>query len=309
MNPTALWLLLVPGLSGLGLSFPQKTFHLVQEDQDWSGAQSHCQTHFVDLASVADPKDLSAMTGLVQDSGVSLVRVGLRRQWQWVQRETQDQRETEIGFRAFADGEPRAEQKCGMIQANGEWRTEECGEPRPFICYDENVADSFVRPDVVQNWGSARNHCRTKHLDLASVHSADQNAQLVQLLNGTKDGAWIGLTHRVWSWSDGSHPGFLPWTGDTPRGEGGCAALDLSAEPVGLVPCNCSVPLPFYCYSFPVKQYTVQITMSAAEGAVALAADAFTKLVQSRLSALGVTKDLRLSWRKRPQKVLPGPKP
>ncbi|XP_055085217.1 uncharacterized protein LOC129457142 [Periophthalmus magnuspinnatus] len=206
------------------------------------------------------------MSGLVNTADEH-VFVGLTREWEWTVLDSEDHRQTQIGFEAFGAGEPREEHECGMIQASGEWRTETCNTKWPFVCLDVNVAHKFVKGNGSKVWGQARNYCRTHHTDLARIRSQEENQLLVDLYDrssdgnwneskdgtreGTKNGtfnetpdgtwnktsngtvyetwngSWIGLTKRSWSWSDRMYPGFVPWVPEEPRAGGAEACAAL----------------------------------------------------------------------------------
>jgi hypothetical protein len=69
-------------------------------------------------------------------------------------------------------------------------------------------------------WTDARNRCRATGGDLASIHSAQQNAD-VRAACGSHS-CWIGLsdaqTESVWLWSDGSPFDYNNWRAGEPNG-------------------------------------------------------------------------------------------
>ncbi|KAJ0006218.1 hypothetical protein NQD34_013491 [Periophthalmus magnuspinnatus] len=128
---------------GLSLSSEDLPFHPTKTGLA-QRARTHCLKHFVDVASVADVKDLAEMSGLVNTADEH-VFLGLTREWEWTVLDSEDHRQTQIGFEAFGAGEPREEHECGMIQASGEWRTETCNTKWPFVCLDGQIQDCGVQ--------------------------------------------------------------------------------------------------------------------------------------------------------------------
>jgi hypothetical protein len=69
------------------------------------------------------------------------------------------------------------------------------------------------------SWMNARTQCLASGGDLASIHSAQQNAAVQTAAGGSN--AWIGLsdsqTEGVWLWSDGTPFGYSNWAAGEPN--------------------------------------------------------------------------------------------
>ena len=88
-------------------------------------------------------------------------------------------------------------------------------------------------------WAAARVGCQSRGGDLASIHSAAEQAQLVALAPrlGASHDYWIGLNdiarEGTWVWSDGTPVDYSAWSTITtpfsrngePNGDGDCAQL------------------------------------------------------------------------------------
>ena len=77
---------------------------------------------------------------------------------------------------------------------------------------------SFVHVDQEMSWTDAREYCRTHHHDLASIHSASENAEVAALCP-----VWCFLggsdvdQEGTWTWSDGSAWDYENWDTGQPN--------------------------------------------------------------------------------------------
>jgi hypothetical protein len=92
----------------------------------------------------------------------------------------------------------------------------------------------FIGVDLQMEWPEAREYCRTHYNDLASIHTADENALVTRECAKTRDYAgstenshycYIGLSDTItegeFQWSDGSDVNFLNWKENEPNDSGG----------------------------------------------------------------------------------------
>lgn len=86
---------------------------------------------------------------------------------------------------------------------------------------------TFVHVNVNMTWMEARQYCRGRHTDLASVRNMAENRRL-QVLVPTGQRAWIGLSRESWKWSDGTGSAFSFWmSGEPSKTRQNCAAANM----------------------------------------------------------------------------------
>jgi hypothetical protein len=77
---------------------------------------------------------------------------------------------------------------------------------------------TFVHVDQEMSWTDAREYCRTHHHDLASIHSASENAEVAALCPVW---CWLGGSdlgqEGTWTWSDGSAWDYENWDTGQPN--------------------------------------------------------------------------------------------
>ena len=80
----------------------------------------------------------------------------------------------------------------------------------------------FVYVSQNMYWSDARSYCRTYHIDLASIHSSSENAEVNALCPNS---CWIGgsdsASEGTFTWSDGTAWDFTNWNSDEPNNNGG----------------------------------------------------------------------------------------
>ena len=77
---------------------------------------------------------------------------------------------------------------------------------------------SFVYVSSSKSWSDARAYCRANYYDLASIHSASENAEVDALCSGR---CWIGgsdaAREDTWTWSDGTVWDYENWDSGEPN--------------------------------------------------------------------------------------------
>ena len=95
-----------------------------------------------------------------------------------------------------------------------QWSTTQC---EPGDANYQAACGSFVYVDQDLSWEDARAHCRANYHDLASIHSASENAKVDALC---PDRCWIGGSDEAregtWTWSDGTAWDYQNWYSDQP---------------------------------------------------------------------------------------------
>ncbi|KAK1142793.1 macrophage mannose receptor 1-like [Acipenser oxyrinchus oxyrinchus] len=113
------------------------------------------------------------------------------------------------------------------------------------LCEDASCHNrTYIPVKTLKSWTDARSYCREMHTDLVTVHSLEEQQQI---LNVAKDDQfWIGLYRDSdnWEWSTGDVVSYTNWTAAT----GGlfCATADAGGSWDQLA---CHGQKPFMCYN------------------------------------------------------------
>jgi len=90
-----------------------------------------------------------------------------------------------------------------------------------WSCLDEDTCYKVSTTEM--DWHDAVDYCRDMGVELASVHSAEENAFINSICTGSR--CWIGLSdfenEGEFVWSDGSDLDFLYWLSGEPNNNGG----------------------------------------------------------------------------------------
>ncbi|KAM9750926.1 galactose-specific lectin nattectin-like [Menidia menidia] len=86
----------------------------------------------------------------------------------------------------------------------------------------------FIFHHKAKTWIDAENHCLSIGGNLASIHSAEENnflSDLILRVTGGRHVTWIGGSDAVgekhWLWSDGSPAEYFTWSDKEPNNKGG----------------------------------------------------------------------------------------
>lgn len=116
-----------------------------------------------------------------------------------------------------------------------------------FFPGDSEGLESYFLYTQPMSWRDAQRYCRQKHIDLASVKTKEQNAEIKDQAKGNT--IWIGLIREGWMWSDGSEGSFRNWDENNPDNAGGaqkCVAI-LKSLQHQWDDSVCDVSYPFFC--------------------------------------------------------------
>ncbi|CAL8326294.1 unnamed protein product [Lota lota] len=172
---------------------------LVATAMTFQQARDYCQALHTDLVLIRDATDNREVQAMVPEG--ALVWIGLYAEpWAWADGSGSSfryWRQTPSYWYLKATGY----QYCAFVNL-GMWDWRYCGEQHAFICYS---SPEYHYYNQTLSWNDARDYCRTKHSDLATVASMEE-ARLLALTAAQSD-AWIGLRLdelSKWVWSDGS---------------------------------------------------------------------------------------------------------
>ncbi|XP_029998137.1 C-type mannose receptor 2-like [Sphaeramia orbicularis] len=199
-------------------------------------------------------------------------------------------------FRMWGASEPsNGNEKCALMFLAGTWHDISCQTKAPFVCYNAGASPRFIVVSEVRTWPEAQSYCREHYTDLASVRNNSDNNQIKDLLSA--EYTWIGLYRDSWKWSDRSPVSFTNWRNGKPGG----------------LPCvlthkgqwedrRCDIKLFFVCQTVSVKQRVMRMKLTGKDSTLNLddATDAILQQLSRLLDNSGLSENMRLSWRKRP---------
>ncbi|XP_046872307.1 C-type lectin TsL-like isoform X2 [Hypomesus transpacificus] len=223
--------------------------------------------------------------------------------WSWSLVDSPDDREGQKEFRNWKDGKPSMTGEpplCASFDSlTGSWEDQLCNTTLKFVCQ----GDTFVYVNEAMTWTRAKSYCRQQRTDLARVRSQTENQQIQEMLPGNTN-VWIGLFKDPWKWSDGSKSSFTCWSDNQPD-ENGLIGECVASVIYTNMQCNdwtCDHTLPFFCYSVPVQQQVVRMSLTRENSGVDLedpaVKEAILQQVQVKLREKGLTEDFQLRWRK-----------
>ncbi|XP_062236830.1 putative C-type lectin domain family 20 member A [Platichthys flesus] len=218
------------------LSSSSEKYVYVDQRMSWLEAQTHCRTHYTDLAAVCSKQDTEHIQKLASKID-GFIWMGMEKfstggvKWMW-------SGGAEVTEFFWKEGQPenRTNEYSSLIQMDG-WRDSHSHYSFPFFCFRVVV----VRER--KTWEDALDHCRELHLDLASINS-ETEMLLIQSELGkhvTSEHVWIGLHFFPdgWRWVDGRPLEYEAWREEIrpacPRLSMSCAALQVTGGAAALV--------------------------------------------------------------------------
>ncbi|NP_001315006.1 uncharacterized protein isoform X1 [Danio rerio] len=185
----------------------QRQYHFINENKNWTEAQSYCREKYTDLATVDNMNDMIQLNKSV-DANYRAAWIGLQGtnvyKWHWSSGDP-------VFFLNWASGQPYSGDNCAVM-TNGKWFVGACTATWTFICY--NMSRGLVFVNQTMNWRDAQSYCRQNHIDLVSVRNQNENQQLEKFINDSQtsgSSVWIGLFSDPWQWSDQSNSSFRYW--------------------------------------------------------------------------------------------------
>ncbi|KAG9334812.1 hypothetical protein JZ751_006475 [Albula glossodonta] len=178
----------------------------------------YCREHHKDLAGVMNQAENQEIK---QTAGGQEVWIGLFRGfWKW-----SDQ--SSSSYCNWSTGQPDNagwNENCAVVSATdaGRWNDLDCNEPKPFVCYEENL----VLVCENKSWDEALSYCRQHDGDLASV-STEQLQHWVKRRAQSASTAhlWLGLRYscvlHFWVWVSGEECQYQNWAPGNETGECG----------------------------------------------------------------------------------------
>ncbi|KAJ0055875.1 hypothetical protein NL108_014163, partial [Boleophthalmus pectinirostris] len=176
------------------------------EKKNWLGALQFCRDHHTDLTGPHLTRPCGEYwIGLFKDS------------WGWSNGSNSSFRNWDASEMVLNDNWNPQTNQCAIIGAQKKWRSEDCTETRPFICYD----DFMILIKENMTWEEALYYCRRNHRDLA-VMSNEQLCRMARERAHMADSefVWVGLHYtcflEAWIWVDGNYVYNSKWDGKEP---------------------------------------------------------------------------------------------
>ncbi|XP_053505507.1 C-type mannose receptor 2-like [Ictalurus furcatus] len=199
---------------------------LVNQNLNWTEAQSYCREHYTDLTSVRNDTENQKIGSLFFNNNNNNyyyyynyhyipVWIGLYRTRSWSDK-------SNSSFSNWQPGQPdnyAGNESCTAVSFNdsGKWTDENCSQAFPFLCYSTMSSKSsnsctgsscslhqyhFINEN--KTWTEAQRYCRENYTDLATIDNMEEMNTLLNTVNGSYSGlAWIGLYDDLdsWRWS------------------------------------------------------------------------------------------------------------
>ncbi|KAI4886339.1 hypothetical protein NFI96_010913 [Prochilodus magdalenae] len=195
---SALWTLSLGGT---------RHFHLVNEQKNWTEAQSYCRENFTDLATIESQQEMDALLA----------------SWTWSDGSTSSYRYWNTGEPNHAVGD-----NCVQLWDGPEykWNDAGCNWTNPFICYE-------VIPLILVNqnmtWLDAKAYCkRTNNMELVTINSLKTQHWVEFIIkNASTANVWVGLRHtctlNIWFWIGGEFMCYQNWAPGNGTGVEDCS--------------------------------------------------------------------------------------
>ncbi|XP_034466326.1 macrophage mannose receptor 1-like [Hippoglossus hippoglossus] len=298
-------ILLLPGLCSLCTSLPQHRFVLVQTPKTWLEAQSYCRSKCVDLATIDDLGEMTTALTVVEGRYDDAVWIGLRKgnlkKWHWSLSDKDFYKEGERDYLHW--GRTNAH-NCGS-QKDGKLFTTSCDTLLYSVCFDgeKPVGEQHVLSTEKLMWRVARDYCRRRHTDLASVRNKEETQRILELVAGMR--VWIGLYRDPWVWSDKTYSSLRFWNADQSVYTSNvktCVAL-LKSESGRWGERSCGKAQPFLC-SCPLVRSFFKVRITSQSSVLELnkpeVLDEILKQLQLELGIVNTTDGFSVRWTKQP---------
>ncbi|XP_016371939.1 lymphocyte antigen 75-like [Sinocyclocheilus rhinocerous] len=179
-------------------------------------AVNACRTNYTDLATVYDQQDNIQLRTLLINvpdppSGWIGAKIGNSNRNKWSNGD-------DVTFRRNITSYVGS--RCAAMTSNGDWEFLTCTETRHFMCYKQDVERPLYRL-MLRNktWFEAQLYCREKHTDLVSIRNEEENEQVQEDGNKSRNPFWIGLLEDKVEWSDGGQSAYRNYANTPGRGE------------------------------------------------------------------------------------------
>ncbi|XP_034567320.1 macrophage mannose receptor 1-like [Notolabrus celidotus] len=283
--------------------------------ETWADAQKYCRERYTDLATVSNQEESDQLVAASPEDFVMWIGLsGKINRWKWSLEEEGCYGKGEDKFRNWRVGEPNnvnGIEKFAIMSPYGEWNDVNSDYETFFVCYEETdspagigttVSSNFIYVNEKKTWEEAQSYCREHYTDLASVRNQAENEEIKKSIQGNS--VLIGLyKDTLWNWSDGSSYSFRNWVSDRSlvSFQTACGAIHEGRWHSR----SCDEKLYFVCQNAikdQVKKRVLRVKLTKKDPSLNLedAADAILQQLRQTLKEHGLSKDMKLTWRKQP---------
>ncbi|KAK7910402.1 hypothetical protein WMY93_015086 [Mugilogobius chulae] len=179
---------------------------LIQDHKTWLEAQQYCRANHTDLMSGPDQQRLFECSAFSCLDSTGRWRypwlwIGLSRDnWGWSDG-------SDSSFRNWKTEVNPLSKKCAALVDQGQWESEDCGEKKPFVCYDDLV----ILVKEKKTWKEAYDYCKQNYCNLAWFLNYETLKKLAQEKAELADTefVWVGLFYscamKTWMWVNGHY--------------------------------------------------------------------------------------------------------
>lgn len=249
MKTGALRSLILIVLLKLALSIFSGHNYYVNIKMNWSEARDYCREKFTDLTSIANQTEDDALSDLPTDyaSEYEGTWIGLYKDesntWKWSGGENTSFLNWE------RNASTSASKKCAAYTKSG-WCEENCEREHAFFCFQKPL----LLVNENKTWEEALEHCRSRKMDLVSLVSESDLAQVLETSKAAQtDPIWTSLRYLAdtWLWVDrvidDQQSGSQNDMPQCPTWTQRCGVLSLKGGNVDSW--DCADRLSFVCYS------------------------------------------------------------
>ncbi|RVE62543.1 hypothetical protein OJAV_G00158180 [Oryzias javanicus] len=189
-------------------------FHFINLSKSHSDAKTYCRQSYTDLATVENPADMNTLIALLSTTAdTTWIGLEIGNEWSWHWSKADES--TDYFYWETEETQASNMEKCVAMSHNGTWLMKDCKEEHSFVCHGYSDASSHMLIVDAKSWRDAQSYCRSLSSDLVSIHSAEENTDVRNLL--TSETVWIGLFRDPWKWSSGSNSSFRLWKPNQPK--------------------------------------------------------------------------------------------
>ncbi|XP_032407990.1 macrophage mannose receptor 1 isoform X1 [Xiphophorus hellerii] len=243
------------------LTFKGKCYKFFADKKNWKDARTHCQKEGGNLVSITSEKEQAFLTTQMlsqkEDLWLGMNDINWEMNFVWTDGRA-------ILFTNWAKGHPTSTPDgryfldeafdCvimvgSTLKIKGQWKVEDCGEKRDFVCkknVDSQIAvpattvspksfykignDSYKLVAQKMRWDEARRQCQADDSELASILNPMIQAFVTLQISTLKEPVWIGLNNNVtggrFKWVDNWLLSYTKWGKNEPKNHG-CVYIDV----------------------------------------------------------------------------------
>ncbi|XP_072223101.1 macrophage mannose receptor 1-like [Leuresthes tenuis] len=313
MEKVLLYIIAASALCGVSLLIEHQQ-RFVYEPKTWSEARSYCTEKYIDMVTVTSMEDVNVLNDLVDlsrlddPSSTSRAWIGLisdDHTWTWSDSNFNN---GVMNFSNWMNGQPDnsdGHEDCVSMFDSGEWNDANCGAYIKPVCYQRGSNVTFIYINDHMPWTEAQSYCRQHHTDLASIGNWSDIEDVKALIPpGTC--VWIGLLKSYsadsWKLPNGSRSTFNHWKKGEPNDvDERCVAADF-ANDGKWEDWTCDSKMAFVCfYEIPLLKQVMRVKLvrsSSLDLRDPAVQDEMLKQIEQKLKDQGVSKDIKLSWRR-----------